>query len=127
MALQYAVIGNCVQVAIHGGLADPSYFAYWNHMFQEKTKSRSTEQALVAATPSVENVSTFSSPLLCRKDAARYLGLRAQTLAQWAYSRRVGLPYIKVGKRAMYRKADLDAFIAANMRGGSDAHEVCHG
>lgn len=56
------------------------------------------------------------SPLLCRKDAARYLGVSHQTLAQWAYNQRVALPYLKLGRRVFYRKADLDSFIAANIQ-----------
>lgn len=56
-------------------------------------------------------------PLLCRKDAARYLGVAPQTLAQWACSRSVSLPFVKIGRKVMYRRADLDAFIAANTHG----------
>lgn len=58
-----------------------------------------------------------TSPLLSRKSAARYLGLSPQTLAQWACNKKVLLPYLKIGRRVMYRRADLDAFIAANVQG----------
>ncbi|MES2025271.1 MAG: helix-turn-helix domain-containing protein [Pseudomonadota bacterium] len=54
------------------------------------------------------------SPLLTRKAAAKYLGVAAQTLAQWAVSGRYNLPYISIGRRAMYRQTDLDAFITKN-------------
>jgi excisionase family DNA binding protein len=50
-----------------------------------------------------------------RKEAARYLGLAAQTLASWACSGRYQLPYVKLGRRVYYRRHDLDAFIEANL------------
>lgn len=65
--------------------------------------------------------SPISSPLLCRKDAARYLGLAVQTLAQWAYSGQGQLPMVKIGRKALYKKCDLDAYIAANTQGGFHA------
>jgi hypothetical protein len=68
------------------------------------------------------------SPLLCRQDAASYLGVLPQTLAQWACSRRVLLPFVKIGrKKVMYRRSDLDAFIAANVHGTANGAEACHG
>lgn len=56
--------------------------------------------------------------LLRRDEAAAYLGVHKGTLASWAWSGIVKLPYVKVGRRAMYRKADLEAFVAKNVRGG---------
>jgi predicted DNA-binding transcriptional regulator AlpA len=62
----------------------------------------------------------LASPLLCRKDAARYLGVASQTMAQWASTGRVLLPIVKLGSRKVaYRKADLDAFILSNINGGN--------
>jgi len=49
--------------------------------------------------------------LLTREQAAEYLGIAAQTLAVWATTGRYDLPFIKVGRCARYRKADLDKFI----------------
>ncbi len=62
------------------------------------------------------------SPLLSRPAAARYLGIAPETLANWASSGRYGLPYIRVGRRALYRRTDLDAFIARRRRvvGGAE-------
>lgn len=67
-----------------------------------------------AAQPTFRHVTEIESPLLCRKDAARYLGIAPQTLAQWACSGRYPLPYITIGRRAMYRRTALDQFIAQN-------------
>ena len=51
-----------------------------------------------------------SSALLTREQAAEYLGVAPQTLAVWATTRRYDLRYIKVGRLARYRRADLEAF-----------------
>lgn len=69
-------------------------------------------------TAELSQTSTAVSPLVSRKEAARYLGLAPQTLAQWACSGRRSLPMVKVGRKAQYRKADLDAFIVANTHWG---------
>lgn len=50
--------------------------------------------------------------LLTRQEAAEVLRVKPQTLAVWAVTQRYGLPYVKVGRKAMYRLSDLDAFIA---------------
>ncbi len=53
----------------------------------------------------------FQSDLLTRREAAAYLGVTPETLAVWASTRRYPLRFVKVGRLAKYRKADLDAFI----------------
>lgn len=52
-----------------------------------------------------------SSPLLTRKEAAAYLGIKPQTLDVWASTKRYNLRYIKVGRLAKYHLQDLDDFI----------------
>ena len=59
------------------------------------------------------------SDLLTRKEAAKYLGVAERTLAVWACTKRWGLPMVKIGRLAKYRKADLDAFIARRTVGGN--------
>ena len=49
--------------------------------------------------------------LMSRRQAAAYLGVAEQTLAVWKTKSRYGLPVVKIGRLAKYRKADLDAFI----------------
>ncbi len=46
-------------------------------------------------------------------EAAEYLGVPVETLAQWRY-RRQGPAYVKLGRRVVYRTADLDAWMDAN-------------
>ena len=55
--------------------------------------------------------------LLPRKRAAQILGVEPQTLAVWACNKRYGLPYVKVGRRVMYRLADIMTFIESRTVG----------
>lgn len=51
---------------------------------------------------------------LTRKEAAAELGVSPQTLANWASSGRVPIPFYKVGKKkVIYHKSDLDAYLAS--------------
>ena len=62
-----------------------------------------------------------SPNLLCREQAAEYLGVKPRTLDVWASTHRYNLKFIKVGRLAKYRKEDLDDFLAqrtVNMDGG---------
>lgn len=63
----------------------------------------------------------FFRELLSRKQAAEHLNIEPQTLASWACNGRYGLPFVKIGRRVMYRLADLEAFIARNTIGGEVA------
>ena len=47
---------------------------------------------------------------MTREDAARYLGLKPKTLAQWQMQGR-GPTSVRVGGRVFYRQDDLDSFI----------------
>jgi len=49
-------------------------------------------------------------PLLSSFDAADYLKIPRQTLAMWRH-KGVGPAYVKVGRRVMYRRIDLDRWI----------------
>lgn len=51
-------------------------------------------------------------PLLSRKEAAAYIGLKNPgTLAVWHSTKRYNLPIIKLGTIVRYRKSDLDKFL----------------
>ncbi len=67
-------------------------------------------------------VTSTKSPLIDRKEAAAYLGIKPQTLAVWASTKRYALNVVKVGGRAKYRIADLEAFIAKNAVEMGGAH-----
>ena len=44
--------------------------------------------------------------------AAAYVGVAVQTLALWRSAGRYSLPYRKIGRKVMYDRADLDAWLA---------------
>lgn len=45
--------------------------------------------------------------------AAEYLGIEKHTLEIWRSTGRYGLPFVRVGRRIKYRRADLDAWLAS--------------
>lgn len=52
---------------------------------------------------------------LSPKEAAEYLGVTPETLAVWRCTKRYELPYIKIGRRVMYRVRDISEFIERNI------------
>lgn len=60
---------------------------------------------------------TQREPLLSRVDAAKILGIHPATLAVWHSTKRHIIPVVKVGARAMYRAADIEAFIKSRTVG----------
>jgi len=52
--------------------------------------------------------------LMSRKQAAEYLGVKEQTLACWATTKRYALPYVKIGRLVKYKREDLERFILEN-------------
>jgi excisionase family DNA binding protein len=48
--------------------------------------------------------------------AANYLGLKPQTLSAWRCSGRYRLPFLKVGRKVLYKKTDIDAWIGSRTR-----------
>lgn len=53
---------------------------------------------------------------LTRAEAAAYLGVNTQTLANWAHTGKVEIPHHKVGRKVIYMKADLDGYLASTRR-----------
>ncbi len=47
------------------------------------------------------------------KDAAYYLGVASQTLYNWR-CRRHGPDYVRMGRKIIYLRSDLDRFIESN-------------
>lgn len=52
---------------------------------------------------------------LLNQDAARYIGVRPATLNNWRSQGR-GPAFVKLGARVVYRRSELDRFLAANTR-----------
>ena len=50
-------------------------------------------------------------PRMGTAEAARYLGIAPQTLNKYRHIGCPHIPYSKVGRKVVYAKADLDAFL----------------
>ena len=67
-------------------------------------------------TSSLQNIIAAGADLLDDKAAAAYLSLSPGTLSVWRSTGRYNLPFLKVGRLVRYRRADLDAWLAARYR-----------
>ena len=56
------------------------------------------------------------SKLLTPEAVADQLGMTLHTLAVWRCTKRVALPYVKVGRSVRYRAADVEAFISSHLQ-----------
>lgn len=61
-------------------------------------------------------IDTKSDKRLTRSEAAKHLGVNTQTLANWAHTGRVKIPFHKVGRKVIYIKSDLDAYLDSTRR-----------
>lgn len=61
-------------------------------------------------------VESKTSKRLTRNEAAAHLGVNAQTLANWAHTGRVKIPFYKVGRKVIYFKSDLDDYLDSTRR-----------
>lgn len=61
-------------------------------------------------------VETLSAKKLTRSEAAEHLGVNTQTLANWAHTGKVKIPFHKVGRKVIYFKSDLDAYLDSTRR-----------
>lgn len=57
------------------------------------------------------------------QEAAAYLGIKPATLASWRSSGRRKIPYLKIGRRVVYRRSDLDAWLSATCLRGFEVGE----
>jgi hypothetical protein len=71
------------------------------------------------ALPTHRVASTAHQPLFTRTEAAAYLGISPQSLAADVSTQRLGVPMVKIGRRSLYRLADLENFCAANLQGAA--------
>ncbi|MBD2798359.1 helix-turn-helix domain-containing protein [Xenorhabdus sp. PR6a] len=51
-----------------------------------------------------------------RSEAAIYLGVTPQTLANWAHTGKEKIPYHKIGRKVIYLKSDLDSYLVSTRR-----------
>jgi hypothetical protein len=55
--------------------------------------------------------------LLTEIQAAEFLSIKPQTLTNWRCTKRVPLPFIKIGRAIRYRHDDLERFLQQNTVG----------
>lgn len=54
---------------------------------------------------------------MTRKEAADYIGVALATMANWACTGKVKIPYYKAGlKKVIYLKSDLDEYLKSTRR-----------
>ncbi|CAJ0776271.1 helix-turn-helix domain-containing protein [Ralstonia chuxiongensis] len=109
--MNFRTTSNCAAGGGHSSLPSP-HIPFPVTTANSETRKRPSPSNTPAATHN-------PAPLLDRLEAATYLGLKPQTLANWAVTRAHNLPYVKVGRNVRYRKQDLDAFIQRNLHGTS--------
>lgn len=73
-------------------------------------------------TPATEATRAAPSPLLTERDVAELLRVSVRTLQDYRCSGR-GPIFIKIGRRIVYRQADVDAFIEARAFASTSAYE----
>ncbi len=57
----------------------------------------------------------FEKRLISVEKAARYLGVRKSTIYSWAWRRKI--PSVKMGRRLLFDREDLDRIIEERKRG----------
>ena len=57
------------------------------------------------------------SEYLTPEQAAEYLGIKPQTLANWRSTGRYGLPYLRAGRLIRYRRDALDRWLDSRAAG----------
>lgn len=62
------------------------------------------------------NTSNLNSHLLTTEEAAKYLGLKMNTLERWRCQYPDRLPFVKIGRTVKYRLEDLQNYISKNVK-----------
>jgi excisionase family DNA binding protein len=53
--------------------------------------------------------------LLSRNEAAKILGVKMETLASWACTKKYEIPYVKIGSKVFYKYSDLCKFVESRV------------
>jgi len=64
----------------------------------------------------LQNLIAAGADLLDDKAAAAMLDVSPGTLSVWRSTGRYALPFLKIGRKVRYRRADIDAWLAARYR-----------
>ena len=66
-------------------------------------------------TQNLQNLIAAGADLLDDKAAAAMLDVSPGTLSVWRSTGRYALPFLKIGRKVRYRRADHDAWLAARL------------
>ena len=67
-------------------------------------------------TQNLQDLLAAGADLLDDHAAAAMLDVSPGTLSVWRSTGRYALPFLKIGRKVRYRRADLDAWLAAHYR-----------
>ena len=67
-------------------------------------------------TQNLQNLIAAGTDLLDDKAAAAILDVSPGTLSVWRSTGRYSLPFLKIGRKVRYRRADLDAWLVKRVR-----------
>ena len=67
-------------------------------------------------TSNLQNLIAAGADLLDDHAAAAMLTVSPGTLSVWRSTGRYNLPFVKVGRKVRYRRADLEAWLASRVR-----------
>ena len=67
-------------------------------------------------TQNLQNLIAAGADLLDDKAAAAMLDVSPGTLSVWRSTGRYALPFLKIGRKVRYRRADLEAWLASRVR-----------
>ena len=67
-------------------------------------------------TQNLQNLIAAGADLLDDKAAAAILDVSPGTLSVWRSTGRYSLPFLKIGRKVRYRRADLDAWLVKRVR-----------
>lgn len=54
---------------------------------------------------------TQQNALIPPLETAKQLNVTTGTLATWRYTGRTDLPFVKIGRKVMYRQSDINAYL----------------
>lgn len=55
--------------------------------------------------------SDFTTPLLNTEQVAQILGIKPSTLENWRCTKRVQIPFVRIGRSIRYRQADIQTLV----------------
>ncbi|MGF7163255.1 excisionase family DNA binding protein [Rhodoligotrophos appendicifer] len=68
-------------------------------------------------------MNTATNALLNTEQAANVIGVTERTLSTWRHTGHVRIPYVKIGRKVVYRRSDLERYLDEHTVNASAAAE----